>query len=235
MWKTLHPGEPIEDIRLYLPEDDKAIDIALKFYGKEQLSPRLTLSEGYRNSLGLCIFLAMATRGEESDRPVFLDDVVVSFDRSHRGMIVQILEEEFAGRQVIVFTHDRDWYAELRQQLDEKRWSFGALLPYETPLEGIKWSHKTTTFDDARAHIRDRPDFAANDSRKIMDVELAIVSEKLQLRLPCLRGTKTTEGRRTTFLNVSSPTAKRVFSGDRRLAIPATSAGSPRLKRRIAC
>ncbi len=31
MWKTLHPHEPIEDVRLYLPEDDKAIDIALKF------------------------------------------------------------------------------------------------------------------------------------------------------------------------------------------------------------
>jgi energy-coupling factor transporter ATP-binding protein EcfA2 len=190
MWKILHPGEPIEDIRLYLPEDDKAIDIALKYYGKEQLSPRLTLSEGYRNSLGLCIFLAMAKRQPDSDRPLFLDDVVVSFDRSHRGMIVQILEDQFDKRQVILFTHDRDWYAELRQQLDEKRWTFGALLPYETPLEGIRWSHKTTTFGDARAHIKDRPDSAANDARKIMDVELAIVAEKLQLRLTYLRGEK---------------------------------------------
>jgi len=201
MWKILHPGEPIEDIRLYLPEDDKAIDIALKFYGKEQLSPRLTLSEGYRNSLGLCIFLAMAQRERENDRPLFLDDVVVSFDRSHRGMIVQILEDEFAKRQVIVFTHDRDWYAELRQQLDEKRWAFGALLPYETPLDGIRWSHKTTTFDDARAHIKERPDSAANDARKIMDVEMALAAEKLQLRLPYLRGDKNDKRMAHDFLN----------------------------------
>jgi hypothetical protein len=44
MWKILHPDEPIEDVRLYLPDGDKAIDLALKFYGKEQDSPRLTLS-----------------------------------------------------------------------------------------------------------------------------------------------------------------------------------------------
>ena len=53
MWKVLHPGEPIDNVHLYLPDGDKAIDIALKFYGKDQDSPRLTLSESYRNSLGL--------------------------------------------------------------------------------------------------------------------------------------------------------------------------------------
>jgi len=30
--------------------------------------------------------------------------VVVSFDRNHRGMIVQLLQDEFAGRQVIVLS-----------------------------------------------------------------------------------------------------------------------------------
>src|SRR5277367_1641829 len=59
MWKVLHPGEPIENVHLYMPDEDKAIDIALRFHGKDQDSPRLTLSEGYRNSLGLCIFLAL--------------------------------------------------------------------------------------------------------------------------------------------------------------------------------
>jgi hypothetical protein len=86
MWAILHPGELIEDVRLYLPENtDKAIDIGLKFFGVKQDSPRLTLSEGYRNSLGLCIFLAMAKRESDNDRPLILDDVVVSFDRNHRG------------------------------------------------------------------------------------------------------------------------------------------------------
>ena len=188
MWAILHPGAAIEDVSLHIPKGaDKAIDIGLRFYGVEQESPRLTLSEGYRNSLGLCIFLAMAKREENNDRPLFLDDVIVSLDRNHRGMIVELLEKEFSGRQVVVLTHDREWYTELRQQLDGKNWVFRALLPYETPNIGIRWSHKTTTFDDARAHLKERPDSAGNDARKIMDIELALIAERLQIRLPYLR------------------------------------------------
>lgn len=188
MWSILHPEKAIEDIRFYVPNDaDKAIDIGLKFHGVEQESPRLTLSEGYRNCLGVCIFLAMAKREADKDRPVFLDDVVVSLDRNHRGMIAELLDKEFNGRQVVILTHDREWYTELRQQLDGKNWTFKTLLPYEKPDVGIRWSHKTTTFADARAHLKERPDTAGNDARKIMDVELALIAERLQIRLPYLR------------------------------------------------
>ena len=191
MWAILHPAKSIEDVRLYIPKDaDKAIDIGLKFHGVEQESPRLTLSEGFRNSLGLCIFLAMAKREADNDRPLFLDDVVISLDRNHRGMIVELLHGEFGGRQVVVLTHDREWYTELRHQLDGKNWAFKALLPYETPDIGIRWSHKTTTFDDARALLKRRPDSAGADARKIMDVELALIAERLQIWLPYLRADK---------------------------------------------
>ena len=61
------------------------------------------------------------------------------------------------------------------------------MLPYETPDIGIRWSDKTTTFDDARAMIASRPDAAGNDARKIMDVELPLISERLRIRLPYLR------------------------------------------------
>jgi energy-coupling factor transporter ATP-binding protein EcfA2 len=191
MWAILHPGKAIEDVRIYLPEDaDKAIDIGLSFHGVMQDSPRLTLSEGYRNGLGLCIFLSMAKREADRDRPLLLDDVVVSLDRNHRGMIAELLEREFNERQVVILTHDREWYTELRHQLNGKNWNFKALLPYETPALGIRWSHKTTTFDDARAQLEQRSDSAGNDARKIMDVELALIAERLQIRLPYLRADK---------------------------------------------
>lgn len=212
MWAILHPGEAIEDVRLYLPKDaDKAIDIGLKFHGVEQDSPRLTLSEGYRNSLGLSIFLAMAKREAAIDRPLFLDDVVVSLDRNHRGMIADLLEKEFSGRQVIILTHDREWYTELRQQLDGKNWTFKTLSPYETPVIGIRWSHGTTTFGDARAHLKDRPDSAGNDARKIMDVELALIAERLQIRLPYLRADKNDKRMAHDFLQRFITDGKRCF------------------------
>ncbi|MDZ4179876.1 MAG: hypothetical protein U1E29_11710, partial [Coriobacteriia bacterium] len=86
--------------------------------------------------------------------------------------------------------HDRDWYTELRQQLDDKAWRFRALLPYVNPETGIRWSDRTTTFGDARAQLDGRPDAAGVDVRKIMDVELAIAAERLRLRMPFLRGDK---------------------------------------------
>lgn len=191
MWDILHPGESIEGVRLYIPDGaDKAIDIEVKFFGVEQPSPRLTLSEGYRNSLGLCIFLAMAKREAESDRPLFLDDVVVSLDRNHRGMIVELLEKEFSERQVVIFTHDRDWYAELSQQLDGKSWSCRALLPFEKPDLGIRWSAVSSTFGDARAFLQQAPPAAGNTARKIMDTELGLRTERLNVRLPYRGSTK---------------------------------------------
>ena len=148
MWSTLHPEDRIDSVRLSVPQGvDKAIDVVLNFHGLDQDSPRLTLSEGYRNSLGLCIFLAMAKQVADKTRPLFLDDVVVSLDRNHRGMIHKLIEEEFGDRQVVIFTHDREWYTELRHQLGaSNQWAFKTLLPYESPDIGIRFSNRTTTF-----------------------------------------------------------------------------------------
>lgn len=212
MWSTLHPEEAIDDVHLYLPKDaDKAIDIGLKFHGEELESPRITLSEGYRNSLGLCIFLAMAKRGASSDGPILLDDVVVSLDHGHRGMIVELLEKEFSSRQVIILTHDRDWYTDLRQQLDKGTWTFKVLVPYENPKIGIRWAHTTTTFEDARAQLPTRPDSAGNDARKIMDAELAMIAERLQIRLPYLRFEKNDRRLAHEFLERIGASAKKCY------------------------
>lgn len=185
MWGILHPNEKVEDVKLCLPDDiDKAIEVGLKFYGIDQDSPRLTLSEGHRNSLGLCIFLAMAKK--DVNNPVILDDVVVSFDRNHRGMVGALLEKEFSDRQVVLFTHERDWYIDLKAQLDQKRWEFKTLMPWESPEVGIRFSTKQYTFDDARAFLPLYPDSAGNTARKIMDTCIPVLSESLKISLPYL-------------------------------------------------
>ena len=213
MWETLHPSKAIDNVRLSMPTgSDKAIDVVLTFHGLDQESPRLTLSEGFRNSLGLCIFLAMAMQVSDTERPLFLDDVVVSLDRTHRGMILELLEEKFSDRQVIILTHDREWYTELRHQLEHNnKWLFRTLLPYETPEAGIRWSHRTTMFSDARALLKGRPDAAANDARRIMDVELPMIAERLQIRLPYLRSDKNDTRMAHEFLSRLAADGKRRF------------------------
>ncbi len=220
MWAILHPDEKIDSVRLLLsPSADKAIDVILKFHGLEQDSPRLTLSEGFRNSLGLCVFLAMAKQVADIERPLFLDDVVVSLDRNHRGMIQELLEKEFSNRQVIIFTHDREWYMELRHQLGDynNRWGFVSLLPYETPSVGIRLSHKTSTFDEARALIEEHPASAGNDARKIMDIELSMIAERIRVRMPYFRSERNDQRMAHDFLMRFVSDGKRCFeikSGD---------------------
>jgi energy-coupling factor transporter ATP-binding protein EcfA2 len=189
LWSKLHPDEPIEGIHLYIPGDaDKAIDIGLKFFGVDQPSPRLTLSEGHRNSLGLCIFLALAGLEPEEDRPIILDDIVSSLDREHRGMLIDVLMEDLDNRQVLLFTHDREWFAELQDRLPTSGWKFMALRPWESPDVGLQWSDSANTFDDARALIAVRPEAAGNCVRAIMDGRLSMAAEKLKVFVPHLRG-----------------------------------------------
>jgi hypothetical protein len=127
---------------------------------------------------------------DDSDNPLFLDDVIVSLDRNHRGMVAELLQREFDQRQVILLTHDREWYADLRHQLDGHGWDFKVLLPYGTPENGICFSGSGSEFDIARAQVEGRPDAAGNDARKIMDAECARIAERLRIKLPYARGDK---------------------------------------------
>jgi len=201
LWSKLHPDEPIEDIKLYAHSDvDKAIDIGLKFFGINQPSPRLTLSEGYRNSLGLCIFLALA-RFEGGDDPIILDDIVSSLDREHRGMLAEVILNDLPGRQVILFTHDREWYSELHYRFPAAEWKFMVLRPWENPGIGLRWSESTYTFDDAKALLPDHPEACGNRTRAIMDTHLSIAAEKLRIPMQYLRGERNDHRTCVDFLN----------------------------------
>jgi energy-coupling factor transporter ATP-binding protein EcfA2 len=189
MWGILHPGEAIDAIQLYQNDiAERAIDISVCFHGKQQPSPRLTLSEGHRNSLGLCVFLALALK--DSGLPLVLDDVVTSFDREHRANVVDLLLAEFPARQVILFTHDYEWFLELRQRLPSARWSFAALQPQSDPTTGIRWSGNPPGFEAARAILAIDAGSAANKARSLMDLHLAMVCERLSVPLPFMRGAR---------------------------------------------
>jgi hypothetical protein len=180
IWSLIHPGQPIENVRLSPSEKDKAIEIRLKFYGKEQSDPRLTLSEG---------FLALANQGGAKENPILLDDIVSSLDREHRGMVTQLLRTELKGRQVLLFTHDREWFGELTSILEpEGNWKFFTLKKWESPKVGIELLPTTYTFDEAEALLASHVGSCGNAVRGIMDTELPKAAEKLKLAMPYLRG-----------------------------------------------
>jgi AAA15 family ATPase/GTPase len=188
IWGLIHPGQPIENVRLNPSEKDKAIEVCLKFYGNDQSDPRLTLSEGYRNSLGLSIFLALADQGDMKENPIMLDDIVSSLDREHRGMVTKLLHTELAERQVFLFTHDREWFGELRGFLDSKNWKFFTLARWKSPQVGIELLPSTYTFAEAEALMSTHIGSCGNAVRAIMDTELPKAAAKLKLAMPFIQG-----------------------------------------------
>ena len=212
LWAKLHPDEPIEDIHLHIPNDaDKAIDIGLIFYGVEQPSPRLTLSEGHRNSLGLCIFLALSKTSENEGHPIILDDIVSSLDRRHRGMLADIFKQDLKTRQILLFTHDREWFAELRSVLPASQWEFIYLRPWQSPEVGIHRLTKSSEFEEARELLSQYPEQAGNAARGTMDVHMSIVAELLRLSLPYQRGDKNDQRTCFEFLERLTAEAKTSF------------------------
>lgn len=212
IWVKIHPGQPIDDIRLVpSPEKDKAVDICLRFYGTKQSSPRLTLSEGYRNSLGLSIFLALANQGETREHPIFLDDIVSSLDREHRGMIIDVLREELSGRQVFLFTHDREWFGELRNRLEPDHWVFYTLQKWFSPETGIQLIPSDYTFEEAEALLPAHVKPSGNAVRAIMDTELPRAAEKLNLFMPYKQGIRNDYRTCIDFLEVFISEGKRKF------------------------
>jgi energy-coupling factor transporter ATP-binding protein EcfA2 len=214
LWSTLHPDEPIEDIQLTAGED-KAVEVELKFFGKSQPSPRLTLSEGHRNSLALCIFLALAILTPTTEVPIILDDIVSSLDRDHRGRIVELLEKELGTRQILLFTHDREWYAELRSRLPSSKWGSCSLKPWIDPSIGIQFAQSKETFDDARSIVAIRPESAGNTVRSIMDYECAIAADSLQISLRFHRGDENDRRSCIEFLdNICADARRRLRRGN---------------------
>ncbi|MBP2353199.1 energy-coupling factor transporter ATP-binding protein EcfA2 [Kribbella aluminosa] len=75
---------------------------------------RDVLSEGEQTALGLAGFFT-ELQFEQTKSAVVLDDPVSSFDHANRGRVAKRIIELAADRQVVVFTHDISFVAELKR------------------------------------------------------------------------------------------------------------------------
>lgn len=68
------------------------------------------MSESHINCLGLSFFLASVKAFNKESKFFVLDDVISSFDRSHRYRFAQLLANKFSDYQVILLTHEKDFF-----------------------------------------------------------------------------------------------------------------------------
>ena len=132
IYSALHPGENLAESVSIEPWTAKGVELAVEFYGSRQRPPHGVLSESHLNSLAIALFLAMA--GEFNARLGFLllDDVINSFDVEHRGRLAELLADGFSDWQIIVLTHDQQFFEHLSRRapswrkLELTSWSYDA-------------------------------------------------------------------------------------------------------------
>jgi hypothetical protein len=187
IYSALHPGEELDAVSVE-PWTAKGVELAIEFYGARQRPPHGVLSESHLNSLAIALFLAMAETFNEQLGFLLLDDVINSFDVEHRGRLAELLADGFADWQLIVLTHDQQFFEHLSRRapswrkLEFTSWSYAAgprTMQYET--SGIlAAAHERLANGDVHG--------AASKARRALEELLQEVCEALWAPLPFRRG-----------------------------------------------
>jgi len=107
LYHSIHPGEEIENIRLYLhPTQKGAARFDGTLFGNEDMSPVACLSESHLDTLGLCLFLALQKKEDPRNTLLYLDDAIASVDEAHMERLYHLfLAEAPHFRHVIITSH----------------------------------------------------------------------------------------------------------------------------------
>jgi len=135
LYEAIHPGEGLNKIVLALDVTKRgSLEIATEFAGKQDTPPQAYFSDSHLDTLGLCVFLALAEREFPERKILVLDDVLGSVDEPHVERVIGLIYDVSQNFQhAIVTTHYRPWREKFRwgilkpdkvcQFVELKQWS----------------------------------------------------------------------------------------------------------------
>lgn len=116
LYVELH-GDDEKDFSAKLEPKGAALNFEVDFHGRGNHPPHALHSEGHQDSMGLCLFLALAEYlAEGVIDVVLLDDVVMSVDADHRRSLCKLMATFFKNKQFIITTHDKTWANQLKTE-----------------------------------------------------------------------------------------------------------------------
>jgi len=155
-YQYMNPGELFQEIRIVtLGEDEELNGITIEYkYNDIWVSPpQKYFSESHLNCFGISFFLASVIAFNKINKFIILDDVISSFDTNHRIKFANLLFEKFSGYQLILLTHEIEWFSYVRQLAKKNSWVIGE----------IKWTEVKGT------HLNEKP----NDLKELIETGLA--------------------------------------------------------------
>lgn len=148
-YQFMNIDEPFQDIEIITKGEGDELDgltIKYKYNDKWEINPLKHFSESHLNCLGLSFFLASVEAFNNENKFIVLDDVISSFDSTHRKRFADLLFENFSEYQIILLTHEKEWFENIVKPLTKnKNWI----------TNEIKWTEaKGTYIDDEPIEIR---------------------------------------------------------------------------------
>jgi energy-coupling factor transporter ATP-binding protein EcfA2 len=185
LYQFMNPDEKVEDIRLIpLEKDDELVGLTLefKFYKNSESPPQKYLSESHLNCQGIAFFLTSVIAFNKKNKFFILDDVISSFDTDHRKRFADLLIEKFSDYQVILMTHESNWFQLVRHSVRGKGWK----------VNTIKWDKKKGAYiDEPLKNLKEKIEVKieageveglGNNIRKYLEHFLKEVWEKLGVK-----------------------------------------------------
>lgn len=140
-YQFMNPDELIHEIKIaIIGEEDElnGLTIEYDFNGSLTSPPQKYFSESHLNCFGLAFFLASVKAFNNENQFIILDDVISSFDTTHRERFANLLFENFSNYQIILLTHEREWFQFVSQIAKRKSWL----------INEIRWSNENGTYID---------------------------------------------------------------------------------------
>lgn len=114
LYNRIHPDEPLGKPSFGMkPNTIGSLTMRGKFGDNEDVPPVAYYSEAHLDTLGLCVYLALAK--QSGNALVVLDDVLMSIDDPHLDRVIELINDEAPNfGQVIITTHSRVWFDRMR-------------------------------------------------------------------------------------------------------------------------
>lgn len=189
LYEIVHPGEGLNKINLELEEGKRAsLEVGASFAGKGNTPPQAYFSQSHLDTLGLCVFLALASLDDPENTILVLDDVLASVDEPHVDRLVEMLYTEAAKfRHCIITTHYRPWKQKLRwgwlrngqcHFIELTKWTLDGGLKHNRSVPDIERLHSLL------AEISPDPQLVCAKAGVVLEATLNFLTELYECLLP---------------------------------------------------
>lgn len=161
--------EKAPPVRFELPSEEEKnqqqIQLLIDFAeNRRGVVPSGYLSDSQIHTLALSLRLAVIRLFNAGAPIIVLDDIVTSYDADHRKSIAAVLAKHFPDFQIVLVTHDEQFFQLLQDHLPTAMWSFKRITRIE-PKFGPKFRDHRTRDEEIQAKL-DTGESAANEMRQ---------------------------------------------------------------------